>query len=262
MRAYRFTLNPYAGCAFGCSYCYARFFARTALRRETWGRWVVAKENAARLVDRACRTGRIRSGDAMYMSSSTDPYQPAESRLLITRQILQVILESGVQPRLTIQTRSPLVMRDVDLLADFAHVQVNMTIGTDSERVRKRYEPRCAPIDSRFEAANKLRDAGIRLGVSVSPMLPLVNPAAFAERLVTLRADRYGVLPLKPAGGWFTAGTSNAAIEQAQADGWTVTKYSAARNEIRRVLEPQHVLREGEDAFAPVDALDGDIVDR
>lgn len=130
LRGYQFTLNPYSGCAFGCSYCYARFFAGSAARRDTWGGWVSAKENAPTLLARECASGRLRSGDSVYMSSVTDPYQPAEARLRITRELLEVLLAYDMQPRLTVQTRSPLVTRDIDLIQRFEYVRVNMTIST------------------------------------------------------------------------------------------------------------------------------------
>ena len=138
---YDFTLNPYSGCGFGCEYCYARFFAPSARQRETWGKWVSVKRNGRELMTTACRSGALKTGDAIYMSSVTDPYQPVEQRLGLTRAILEAMLECGVQPRLTIQTRSPIVTRDIDLLRRFDKVRVNFSIPTDSEAVRLRYEP-------------------------------------------------------------------------------------------------------------------------
>ncbi len=117
MGQYKFTLNPYSGCGFGCEYCYAKFFASSASRRETWGEWVSVKVNAVELMADACRSGALISGDPVYMSSVTDPYQPIERRLGLTRAVLKTMLRSGVQPRLTIQTRSPLVTRDIDLFS-------------------------------------------------------------------------------------------------------------------------------------------------
>src|SRR5712691_10697466 len=101
MKQYKFTLNPYSGCGFGCDYCYARFFAPTPRQRETWGDWVVVKQNAAELLRRACTSGTLQTGDAVYMSSVTDPYQPIERRVGLSRSILAALLELGVQPRLT-----------------------------------------------------------------------------------------------------------------------------------------------------------------
>src|SRR3990172_8558175 len=153
MSQYKFTLNPYGGCAFGCEYCYARSFAPSSEQRETWGRWVLVKTNARELIAKACRSGVLNSGDAVYMSSVTDPYQPVERHLGLTRTVLKAILDSGVQPRLTIQTRSPLVTRDIDLFQRFERLRVNVTITTDSEDVRRRYEPRCPPISARIDAS-------------------------------------------------------------------------------------------------------------
>ena len=200
IRRYKFTLNPYAGCAFGCEYCYARFFVADVERRDTWGEWVAPKRNAAELLARACTSGKLRTGDAIYMSSVTDPYQPVERRLRLTRAVLETLLEHGVQPRLTIQTRSPLSTRDIDPFRQFDRIRVNFTIGTDSDEVRRRYEPRCPSIDRRFSAAAEVAAAGVPIGVSISPMLPLRNIEAFAQRLLALKAAEYVTQYLRPAG--------------------------------------------------------------
>ncbi len=75
--AYDFSLNPYAGCAFGCTYCYAAFFSRSVEQRDAWGRWVEVKENAVELLMRR-RIGSL-DGKRIYMSSVTDPYQPSSA---------------------------------------------------------------------------------------------------------------------------------------------------------------------------------------
>jgi toxin-antitoxin system PIN domain toxin len=101
MSDYDFTLNPYSGCGFGCSYCYAAFFSRDAQRSDSWGRWVEVKQNALEKLNRM-RTSL--TGKAIYMSSVTDPYQPIERRLLLVRGLLEALAEQ--QPRLVVQTRS------------------------------------------------------------------------------------------------------------------------------------------------------------
>ena len=101
---------------------------------------MTVKENALALLERKRRSTLL--GKTIYMSSVTDPYQPIEKRLGLTRELLRILAER-YQPRLVIQTRSPLVTRDVDLLRRFEHVQVNMTITTDSEEVRRAFEPTC-----------------------------------------------------------------------------------------------------------------------
>ena len=251
IRRYKFTLNPYGGCAFGCEYCYARFFVGDADRRDKWGSWVSAKQNAGELLARACRSGKLRTGDAIYMSSVTDPYQPVERRLRLTREVLETLLEYGVQPRVTIQTRSPLATRDVDLFRQFHSIRVNFTIGTDSDEVRRRYEPRCPSIDRRFSAVAEVAAAGVPIGVSISPMLPIRNIEAFARRLLALEAEEYVTQYFKPGGRQFAAGTTIDAIRKVQEDGWGIRDYHRAREAIARVLGERHPLLEGSEGYAP-----------
>ena len=251
MSGYKFSLNPYRGCAFGCDYCYARFFAPTAAEREAWGRWVAVKRNAVELIAAACESGLLRTGDTVYMSSVTDPYQPIERRLGLTRAILKVILDHGVQPRLTIQTRSPIATRDVDLFQGFAKLRVNLSISTDSEDVRRRYEPRCPPIAARLETAAALAAAGVRIGVSISPMLPIRDIEAFGARLAGLEADEYVTQYFKPGRSRFAAGTTSATRAKAREDGWGAAEYRRAREELRRILGERRPLLEGAEGYAP-----------
>ncbi len=253
IKRYRYTLNPYGGCGFACEYCYARSFAPTVAKQDGWGGWVSVKRNAAALIAKACRSGELESGDAVYMSSATDPYQPIERRVELTRSILQALLDHGVQPRLTIQTRGPLVVRDIDLLRRFERLRVNITIGTDSDGVRRRYEPRCASIARRLEAAAMLRDAGIRIGVSISPMLPLEDVEQFGARLAALEAEEYVAQyfhPLRP-GYRFAASSTAKSFRLAREDGWGERQYRAARGHLAAALGPGRRLLEGEQGFAP-----------
>lgn len=143
MDAYDFTLNPYAGCSFGCTYCYAAFFSHSVEKRNTWGRWVKVKENAVERL--RARRGSL-DGKLIYMSSVTDPYQPVERKLKLTRRLLEV-LASGHRPKLVVQTRSPDVVRDKDLFRRIVdnggHVQINLTVTTDDDEVRRTFEPYC-----------------------------------------------------------------------------------------------------------------------
>jgi len=251
MSQYKFTLNPYGGCGFGCEYCYAKFFAASAHKRETWGEWVTAKTNAGELVAKACRSGVLRGGDPVYMSSVTDPYQPIERRLGLTRAVLEAMLDSDVQPRLTIQTRSPLVTRDVDLFRKFERIRVNLTINTDSDQIRRRYEPWCPSIRVRLNAAEDLAAAGVRIGVSISPMLPLHDTEAFGAILADLRADEYVTQYLKPGRSRLAAGTSAEAIQKAREDGWGIRQYQQARETLANILGRVGPLLEGAEGYAP-----------
>ena len=167
---YDFSINPYRGCMFGCSYCYAsKFVHDDASKKAEWGRWVEVKKNA---VDALQRESQKVFGKTIFFSSATDPYQPIERKLELTRSLLQVLL-FAFPKRLHIQTRSPLVIRDIDLFLKFgASLDVGISIPTDSDAVRKVFEPRAPSISRRFAAARRLKDAGIRTTASVAPLLP------------------------------------------------------------------------------------------
>lgn len=251
IRRYRYSLNPYSGCRFACEYCYARAFAPTAEKRRTWGEWATAKRNAAALITKVCRDGTLQSGDATYMSSATDPYQPAEHRLRLTRGILEAILDAGVQPRLTVQTRSPIAARDVDLFQRFEHIRVNVSVTTDSEQVRLRYEPKAPAIRARLRTARTLVEAGVPVGISISPMLPVDDIEAFAGVIGSLNAAEYVSQYMAPPGPVFAAGTLPATLRMAREDGWGLPQYARAREVIQRVLGPARPLLEGDEGFAP-----------
>lgn len=253
MSAYKFTLNPYSGCTFACDYCYARFFAPTPAEQAQWGRLVGVRLNGADLVRRAMHSRsparRLERGDAIYMSSVTDPYQPIEAKRELTRQLLEALIP--VQPRLTIQTRSPLATRDIDLFQQFTRIRVNFTITTDSEAMRLRYEPHSPAIGVRLEAAAAIAAAGVPIGVSISPMLPLDDAAAFGRRVAALDAAEYVTQFFKPARARFSAGSTPEALSNMKEDGWTKARYQAARAAIATALGPARPLLEGSAGYAP-----------
>lgn len=170
------TLNPYIGCAFGCAYCFAANFVADDAKRDAWGDWVVVKEGAEEQVRRAKLSGK-----RVFMSSATDPYQPIEARIGLTRSLVEILADQ--QARLTVQTRSPLAVRDIDLFKRFQSIIVNLSITTDCEEVRKKFEPTCPSIGRRLEAASRLSQSGIPVRICISPMLPIRDPREFAKRL-------------------------------------------------------------------------------
>ena len=179
---FHYSLNPYRGCAFNCSYCYAPAFTFNDEARDQWGRWVAVKANAEHLLRAAGRMGRLRQKN-VYLSTVTDPYQPIERKLELTRACLMALLD--FPPRLlTVQTRSPLVVRDVDLFQRMTpgRIAICMSITTDDEAVRRIFEPSCAPIATRVEAIRTIREAGIPTQASIAPLLPC-NPERLAELL-------------------------------------------------------------------------------
>ncbi|MFI5385662.1 MAG: radical SAM protein [Fimbriimonadales bacterium] len=227
--AFDYSLNPYVGCGFACSYCYAANFVADEQRKADWGKWVDIKIDAVEQIARADLRGK-----RIFMSSATDPYQPLEQRVRLTRRILEVLVP--MQPVLSVQTRSPLVTRDLDLLARLDQVRVNMSITTDSEEVRKRFEPSCASIDRRFEALGEVSAAGIPLNVCISPMLPIESPRRFAERILSVTPARVYAGFFHSSGRQFAAATRPEAFVLMKQLGWTREDYLRTLRELCRYL--------------------------
>ncbi|MGG2080461.1 SPL family radical SAM protein [Lysinibacillus pakistanensis] len=172
LSGYSHSLNPYTGCSFGCSYCYVRQMPVSLFHHEEWGDWVDIKKNAASLLAKELHKAKTKGKVTIFMSSSTDPYQPIEYREKITRSLLEVMVEDSPD-FLLVQTRSPLVCRDIDLLQRLHnHVRVSMTIETDLETIRKQFTPQAPPIQARLQAVEKLVAAGIPTQVAIAPVLP------------------------------------------------------------------------------------------
>lgn len=245
MGAYDFTLNPYSGCAFACSYCYAAFFTHSKLHQDTWGKWVTVKQNALALLRQPRRAAL--AGKSIYMSSVTDPYQPIEKQLTLTREILQELAHAP-QPKLVIQTRSPLVARDIDVLRAFDSVQVNMTVTTDSEEVRRAFEPACPNNRQRLEAIKKISDAGIQTAITMTPLLPVEDAEQFAALLLETGVQRFVVQPFHTERGKFVAGTREAALATSQRFNWNEQRYSEVLSVLRRELPHLGIGKQG---FAP-----------
>ena len=241
-----YTLNPYGGCTFGCTYCYAAFFARTETLKQEWGRWVQVKENALDLLKK--RRKRPLTGQTIYMSSVTDPYQPIEKELQLTRGILEE-LAMYHQPRLVIQTRSPLVTRDIDVLARFEQVQINMTVTTDDDEVRRVFEPTCPSNARRLEAVRRLHEAGLRTCITMTPLLPVRDPQQFAEAVVATGADRLVVQHFHDSERRFVAGTGKAALDLCHERNWTAETYERVVLIMRQTIPD---LWEGQAGFAPM----------
>lgn len=169
---YGYSLNPYKGCTFGCSYCYVRQMPISLYRKEEWGIWVDIKKRAAEKLCMELSKAKQKGKVTIFMSSSTDPYQPIEHKERITRSLLEVMVENPPD-FLLVQTRSPLVQRDIDLLRLLQdRVRVSMTVETDREDIRKHFTPYAPPIDLRLKALRSLAKAGIRTQVAIAPVLP------------------------------------------------------------------------------------------
>jgi DNA repair photolyase len=171
---FKWSLNPYMGCVHRCTFCYVRHFEKRADRPsdDRYGRSIRVKPNVADVLRRELARASWQR-DGVAMGTATDPYQPAEGRFELTRACIRELAASGTP--FSIVTRGPLVVRDVDLLADAARevsVAVYVSLPTLDERVWRTTEPGTAPPASRLRAISVLADTGIEVGVGMAPILP------------------------------------------------------------------------------------------
>jgi len=246
MEGYDYTLNPYSGCSFGCTYCYAAFFSRSEEQRKNWGYWVDVKENALQLLIKF-RKKSLRN-KTIYMSSVTDPYQPIERELNLTRSLLKELVDFH-QPRLVIQTRSPIATRDIDLFQQFKAIQVNMTITTDSENVRKVFEPLCPSNASRLKAIKEINGAGVNTCITMTPLLPIENAEDFAKKLLDTGIKKFIIQPFHSDKGKFVASTREKAMQLIKEMDWTMDKYQKVFETIHKYIPEIGIGKEG---FKPI----------
>jgi DNA repair photolyase len=164
---YDYALNAYVGCQHQCLYCYAKFMKRFTGHREPWGEFVDVKINAAELLAREVKK---KKKARVWMSGVCDAYQPLEKKYLLTRKCLEILVAQ--EWPVTIQTKSPLVLRDLEILKRAGDIEVGFTITTADEKVRRIFEPGAPAIAKRIEALGVLHAEGIRTFVMIAPLLP------------------------------------------------------------------------------------------
>ena len=166
-QVYDYAMNPYRGCSHACRYCYAAFMRRFTGHREPWGEFVDVKINAPELLAKEMKKkpmGRV------WVSGVCDPYQAAEKKYRLTRKCLEILL--GSDWPVTIQTKSSLVLRDIDILKTSAKVEAGFSITTADEKIRRIFEPGASPIKERINALKALRARGIKTFAMIAPLLP------------------------------------------------------------------------------------------
>ncbi len=205
------SVNPYIGCEFGCSYCYARDTHRYTVERahdqgtlgdeafrefrgekgwEAFERRIFVKSGAADVLARTLDPARL-AGEAIVIGTATDPYQPAERRFRLTRSILEM-LDRYRGLTIGIITKSPLVVRDIDILARLGarhRVSIHMSIATIDAALARRLEPRSPVPSARIRALSRIAAAGVRTGVLIAPIIPGVTDgrAALSRLLAAAR---------------------------------------------------------------------------
>lgn len=177
------SLNPYVGCEFGCTYCYARDTHRYAIERHggqadqmDFERRILVKPDAADALARTLDPKKL-AGAPLVIGTATDPYQPAERRFRVTRSVLEALLNwRGLTIGLI--TKSPLITRDLDLLTRLAErheLSINISLATLDARLARRLELRSPVPRARLRALGRLARAGINVGLIVAPVIPCVT---------------------------------------------------------------------------------------
>ncbi len=188
------SVNQYVGCSFACPYCYARNIVRE-FRGKEWGSWVIAKTNAPELA-------RKHVNGKVVMSTVSDPYQPVEARLKLTRETLRFMDKRN---ELSILTKSPLVTRDIDLFKLFRSIEVGLTLNSFEGKEKALLEPMTPVMKARVSALQKLHEEGIRTYAFVSPIIPHITDVSRIVEETRGFVDRYlfEVLNLGKAGKAF-----------------------------------------------------------
>ena len=163
-----YSLNPYYGCQHGCVYCYAPNVLK--IDRRNWGGFVNVRRNIPKVLSKELRR---KERGIVGISTVTDPYQPLEKKFKLTRYCLQELLKNDFP--ICVQTKSDLVLRDIDLISKFSDAEVGLTVTTLDDRERKLLEPGSSSIKSRLLALKKLGDAGIRTYVFFGPIYPTIE---------------------------------------------------------------------------------------
>jgi DNA repair photolyase len=188
------TLQPYIGCAFGCTYCYVQGLQVHQCHRPQlpWGDYVHPRvgidERLTRELGRIAAQGEL-DRLAIFMSSATDPYQGLERQWRLTRACLDV-MQRYPPGLLVVQTRSPHVREDFDRIAALGdRAWLSMTVETDRDDVRKVLTPRCPSLAQRWATLAAAKAAGLQVQIAVSPSLPYTDVDRFADQLAA-HADR------------------------------------------------------------------------
>ena len=191
---FRWSLNPYMGCAHRCTFCYVRAFEQRADRPadERYGRSIRVKTNVAEVLRGELARASWQQ-EEVAVGTATDPYQPAEGRYRLTRTCIGELAHAWTP--FSLITRGPLVVRDIDVLQEAAErvpVSVTVSLPTLDDRVWRTTEPGTAPPRSRLEAVRRLADAGIDVGVGLAPILPGLSDDPEQLRAVVRAAKAAG----------------------------------------------------------------------
>jgi DNA repair photolyase len=189
-----FAANPYVGCPHKCIYCYAEFMKRFTDHAEPWGDFVDAKRCA-----KPINLAKI-AGKHVMLSSVTDPYNPYEKKYGVTRRILEQLVHADCD--VAILTKSFLVVRDIDLFRKMRRARVGVSMNSTNDEFRAATEPYASGVPKRIEALKRLREAGVRTYLFMSPIFPGLNDVTRVIESVWDFADEFSFENLKLRGAY------------------------------------------------------------
>ncbi len=169
-----YVINPYTGCRFGCSYCYATFMSRYVSEPvEAWGEYVYVKRNLVELFERQlARLSPERRTRSIFISSVTDPYQGVESKYRLTRGVFEALARERYPGPVAVLTKSPIVLRDIDLFGELPDFEAGLTVTSGEDEIARWLEAHAPPPRKRLDALRVLNEAGIRTYAFVGPLVP------------------------------------------------------------------------------------------
>lgn len=167
-----YVINPYTGCTFGCSYCYASFMGRFVGKQiENWGNYLFIKKNLPEILEKELKKIKDKT-KTILLSSVTDPYQGIENKYKLTRKALSLLVKHRWKGRIGILTKSNLVLRDIDLFKKLKNIEIGLTITTTNDKVSQFLERSAPPVSLRLNALEKLNEEGVKTYAFIGPLLP------------------------------------------------------------------------------------------
>ena len=186
---YDYVSNPYVGCPHSCMYCYAEFMKHFSNHDEPWGTFTDVKVRSY-----AVKPVPLQ-GASVFLSSVTDCYNPLEEKYHITRKLLEQLRYSGA--KITILTKSALVLRDIDIFKTIQDLTVGFSMNTDNDAFRREIEPGAASVLERLHALKTLKENGIKTWVHVSPVFPVLTDWKALVEMIMPYADSLSFENLK-----------------------------------------------------------------
>ena len=181
-----YVINPYTGCCHGCAYCYAQYMCRfTNHCGEAWGSFMDVKTDGKFSIPKNIR------GKTILIGSVTDPYNPLEKKYEATRNILKKLSTMAIEAKIEILTKSPLILRDLDLIKSIPEISVGISLSTTDETFAKVTEKYAASPKRRIEVIHKLYDNRIPVYVFISPIFPYLSDWRNVVDGVGIKADKF-----------------------------------------------------------------------